>query len=211
MMIKFCFLISATLLACGCQVKPQASPETKHLSSALQPVLILPPQDVMSKTSSDSLKSIEQNLQLNFTNTASAATVAGSQLKSINNLLREDNLMKDGQLNLEEALAIAELSSCRSAISWQILDYMPYPPQRLTVQLFWLNTQSGDKLKELNLSVDLREPRWQTKFKNYVDLRRKILFEDDPLGATKQVHTLSLSTDFFLNFAAHQIILALLD
>jgi len=96
-----------------------------------------------------------------------------------------NNLIKNGTVNSMEAAIIGKNLGCDSVITIQIMDIDQYPPFRMTINMLWIDSSTGNVIGKLFQDIDLADSETNHRFSSFVgqgparEVYEKIMYSKD--------------------------------
>lgn len=75
------------------------------------------------------------------------------------------NLVKNGELNCNEAASMAKTIGCQSALTIQILEYKQYPPFKMVVVMHWIDAETGNIVGKVYNDVDASDTQVNYRYR----------------------------------------------
>jgi len=134
---------------------------------------------------------------------------AASARVKVRGALTEGNLLQYGSFNREELAAIGSIVDCKSIVAVYITDIRPYAPQRVAMDVLWLETDSGNVLFEDSLAVDLGNYQTRADYEDHLGnnarskVRKTLLRKNFP--SNEKIHASYFSNREFWRFVGLQV------
>jgi len=90
-----------------------------------------------------------------------------SNITSLKNAQTWNNLIRNGTVNTMEAAAIGKTVGSESVLTCQILELNQFPPFRITLELLWIDTSTGNIIGRLYQDIDLADADTNYRFSNF--------------------------------------------
>jgi hypothetical protein len=165
--IKVFKSLFACLLFCSCASNKVRIPDRGlALSNMEKKILIFPP---IAKDKH--LKKITEIMGRTFYSDipklVDAPILYAKNIPNLEESLTWENLMKDGELNINECLTIAKTTHSDSIFVCEVLDYKKYPPFKMVVNLIWIETKTGKIIAQAYNNVDMIDEETVQRFASY--------------------------------------------
>lgn len=194
-------LILFMMFLTGCMMTEPPPRDTTFIRD-FTPILILPP--VLKDGRDFNLyRKLEKDLQLHVSRMTEGRAYSASEVYAGSELLKWDNVMLNGGFNTPELLAMARAAECWSVVAWEILEVVPYAPQRISLRGVWINSNSGDIIKQIHLEVNLANSKTRHEYAEFIGKRGAVHF-GELLDKEEKFHEALLRPSIFRKFAAYK-------
>lgn len=194
--LMLCFLITS----CA-STKVTVLNKERALLEIEKPILVIPPlsDDIELK---DVCNVLGDAFTSEIPKLINGPVIYAKNIRSLDNSLGWNNLIKNGSVNLEECITIAKNVGCSSIFVCRILEYKKYPPFKMVVVLKWIDVETGDILAKAYNNVDILDPETANKFSTFSNHGpiRKVYEQFD--YRTEREHSASLSPKQFDQYVA---------
>ena len=130
--------------------------------------------------------------------------VYGKDITALNEMIKEDNLIRNGQLRTKEISEIGKTLKVDQAYAFRVLDVNYYPPQRVTVKVVIIDVDSA-RTKEQIVAIDLNDKRTVRKFRYFLGTDDLTLIKEKYFVPEDKLQTAMLSNKQFHRFCAAYI------
>ena len=130
--------------------------------------------------------------------------VYAQNISSLEKTLNWDNLVKNGVINIQECITMAETVGCSSVFVCRIIEYKKYPPFRMVLNMMWIDVETGDILAKAYNNVDVMDFETEQKFATFSGHGPiKRVYEQFSYSSDLQ-HSAALSPKKFSHYVAAQ-------
>jgi len=173
------------------------------------PVLILPP--TMSATIIDKIdkKEITKLLYQEILSLTGGNAINAYNIKELELSIQKNTNSGRSYFNPKEIAALALVANTKSVIYWEILEYSPYAPQNIKIQIILLKYNPVTILKRKLINIDLNHKHTKKLFAEYLNENRFTTYSEtfDP---DQTFHAATLSPKLFQKFVINQTAINLL-
>ena len=181
---------------CGCATVPPA-----RISHMPGPVLVLPPMTARpdhAQTATALGHFVFQEIADLFGGQAMTA----DQIQNFREFVAHDNLTADGCVNLQEMAALGQLAGCETVFAWELLEVVPYAPQRMVTKLMIIDVKTSQTRRQLMLILDLQDHSVRQQYADFLGLRQDVVeVYKNPMHQDR-FHAATLTPETFQRFVA---------
>jgi hypothetical protein len=161
-------LAAISLLFAGCVSRKVHILEKETAKLRInEPILVFPPL-----TSNPRLNTVTRDLgkyySVEVPKRVNGPVIFASNIDALESARTWNNLIKNGTVNTMEAATIGKTVGCNSVLTCQILELQQYPPFRIVVQLYWIDSETGNILGKLYQDVDISDSETSYRYSNFV-------------------------------------------
>jgi hypothetical protein len=166
-----------------------------------EPILLFPPL-----TSNPRLNVVCKDLgkyyNIELPKRVNGPVIYASNIDALDAAKTWNNLIKNGTVNTMEAATIGKTVGCNSVLTCQILEIQQYPPFRIVVLLFWIDSETGNIIGKLYQDIDISDSETSYRYSNFVgqgvskDVYEQIFYSED------RYHSAYLMPQEFYRFVA---------
>lgn|GEM_PF-2359903 len=131
-----------------------------------EPILLIPPLSSNNSTMK-AMKYLGQSFHNAINNRVGNQVTYAATIESLDKSIMPENMITNGVVNSREAATIARTVGCNSVITIRVLDYKPYPPFRMVVELQWIDSQTGNTISRLYQIIDMTDSETDYRFRSY--------------------------------------------
>ncbi len=189
-------------LVAGCTTTKQPQMSYDDLSGFSGTILVVPPIAVNDRYS-ELRDDLGNHLHTELSRVPGSNVVNGTVIPALEPLRRWDNLVKNGEVQVSEVATIARTLACRTVIVGLLHESTSYPPQRLTLELIWLDAMNPVHTVATVSVIDLKNESMRDAYQTFVTgSKPKSRLMRRNQAVPSAMHTALISPREFRRFAA---------
>lgn len=165
--VKLAFLLAVPVLAlslCACNTTKVDVQKERASFLLTQPILLVMP--VSGLPSSERLcSSLGSYFSVEVPKRVKGNVIYTSNVQGLKDLASFSNIVKNGELNGNEAASMAKTIGCQSAIVVQILEFKQYPPFKMVVEMLWVDAETGNIVGKVYNDVDASDTQVNYRYR----------------------------------------------
>jgi len=182
---------------CGCATVPQ----TRTITHMPGPVLVLPPMTARPDHA-QTATALGRFLYQEIADLFAGQAMTTDQIHNFREWVAHDNLTADGRINLQELTALGQLAGCETVFAWELLEVVPYAPQRMVTKLMVIDVRTHKISRQSVLILDLQDLSVQEQYAQFLGLRKDVVkVRQNPMHQDR-FHAATLTPEAFQRFVA---------
>lgn len=166
-----------------------------------EPILLFPPLTSNSRLNLV-CKKLGKYFSIEVPKRVNGPVIYASNIDALETARTWNNLIKNGTVNTMEAATIGKTVGCNSVLTCQILEIKQYPPFRMVVLLYWIDSETGNIIGKLYQDIDISDSETSYRYSNFVgqgiskDVYEQVFYSED------RYHSAYLMPQEFYRFVA---------
>jgi hypothetical protein len=185
-------------VAAGCATEP----DRKRVAKIQAPTLIMDPL-VRSDSRKEVARTLGRFLHQEMVDRQGGQVVNGREVPGLSGSMTPDNLTPNGVLNALEAAAMGRLAECNSVVITDLLDVVPFAPQRIALRVYVVDVASRMTVSRSLYVLDLNDAETRYRYANFVGSTLVGNAQRTSTRNKDRFHLAYLSPETFYRFAAH--------
>jgi len=155
---------AAALFACSCNNTQVTVQKTSAAYLITQPILLITP--ISNLQGADrTCDSLGNYFQIETQKRVKGTVKYSKEVPGLSGLATFGNLVKNGDINTNEAAAMAKTIGCQSVIVIQVVEYKQYPPFKMVVAMHWIDADTGNTIGKVYNDVDTSDSQINYRYK----------------------------------------------
>ena len=158
-------LFATGLLAlCSCNTTKVDVQKERASFLMTQPILLITPISGL-QTSEKTCETLGSYFSVEVPKRVKGNVVYSRNVPGLREMSTWLNLVKNGELNTNEAASMAKTIGCQSVVVVQVLEFKQYPPFKMVVLMHWIDSDTGNVVGKVYNDVDVSDTQVNYRYR----------------------------------------------
>ena len=160
----FLFVAALAFGLCSCNSTKIDIQKERSAFLLTQPMLLIMPISGLS-SSEKTCETLGSYFSVEVPKRVKGNVIYSRNVPGLKDLSTWANMVKNGELNCNEAAAMAKTIGCQSAIVVQVLEFKQYPPFKMVVVMHWIDADTGNIVGKVYNDVDASDTQVNYRYR----------------------------------------------